>query len=149
MGTTDGELRLVGAAMAPTAERQDGRDKSVVHNYGHGGCGISLSLGCATKVQKIVRDHLGEHARGKRIAVIGAGVMGLTVATLLLELDLDLQISIYSHRDPLETTSAKAGGPWSVSGDEKGASGNEHLDQGPPARERQADGRVEGLRQDR
>ena len=28
--------------------------KFVVHNYGHGGCGISLSWGCATKVRDIV-----------------------------------------------------------------------------------------------
>jgi hypothetical protein len=29
--------------------------KFVVHNYGHGGCGISLSWGCAAKVRDIVQ----------------------------------------------------------------------------------------------
>ena len=37
------------------------------------------------------------------VAVLGAGVMGLTAATLLLE--LGLKVTIYSDRKPADTTS--------------------------------------------
>src|SRR3954452_3266562 len=86
--------------------------KLIVHNYGHGGAGITLSWGCAAKVRKIVRTYLAT-SRATEAAVLGAGVMGLTAATLLL--DLGLEVTIYSDRRPVETTSFKAGGQWAAS----------------------------------
>ena len=86
--------------------------KFVVHNYGHGGAGITLSWGCAARVRDIVRKHLGSPV-GKDVAVLGAGVMGLTAATLLRELGCN--VTIFSDRKPVETTSHKAGGQWAVS----------------------------------
>jgi D-amino-acid oxidase len=93
-------------------EAQTISSKFFVHNYGHGGAGITLSWGCAAKVRDIVKAHLvGSHET--KAAVLGAGVMGLTAATRLL--DLGLQVTIYSDRLPAQTTSAKAGGQWGVS----------------------------------
>jgi len=87
--------------------------KFIVHNYGHGGAGITLSWGCAAKVRDIVQSHL-VNSNDKDVAVLGAGVMGMTAATRLL--DLGLKVTIFSDRKPAETTSFKAGGQWEFDG---------------------------------
>jgi D-amino-acid oxidase len=93
-------------------EAETASSKFIVHNYGHGGAGITLSWGCAAKVRNVVQQHLVT-SNDLDTAVLGAGVMGLTAATLLL--DLGLNVTIYSDRKPADTTSAKAGGQWAVS----------------------------------
>src|SRR2546430_1818631 len=52
--------RTTGACRAgrPTVrvEHVPGRDRHVIHNYGHGGAGVSLSWGCAREVAGIVSE---------------------------------------------------------------------------------------------
>ncbi|MDH4071645.1 MAG: FAD-binding oxidoreductase [Gammaproteobacteria bacterium] len=80
-------------------------DKVVVHNYGHGGAGITLSWGSSALA---VRETLGMTHRD--VAIIGSGVMGLTSARLLQ--DAGWNITIYTKDMARHTTSNVAGGEW-------------------------------------
>jgi glycine/D-amino acid oxidase-like deaminating enzyme len=77
----------------------------VVHNYGHGGAGITLSWGSS----KLAVD-LGLNGHSGPVAVIGAGAMGLTTARLVQE--AGFPVTIYAAALPPETTSNIAGGQW-------------------------------------
>lgn len=81
-------------------------DKTVVHSYGHGGCGVSLSLGNA----EMVADLMPSSADDGGIAVIGAGVIGLTVARALLQ--RGHRITVYAEHFSPQTTSDAAGALW-------------------------------------
>ena len=81
-------------------------DKTVVHNYGHGGGGISLSWGSSALA---VRETLGMVPA--EAAVIGSGIMGLTSARLLQ--DAGWSVSIYTRDVARHTTSNVAAGEWS------------------------------------
>ncbi len=81
-------------------------DKVVVHNYGHGGGGITLSWGSSALA---VRETLGMEHRD--VAVVGGGVMGLTSARLLQ--DAGWNVTIYTKDVARHSTSNRAGGQWS------------------------------------
>ena len=84
-------------------------DKALVHNYGHGGAGITLSWGSS----RLAAD-LGLQGHSGPVAVIGSGVMGLTTARLVQE--AGFPVTIYTAALPPDTTSAVAGGQVSPFG---------------------------------
>ena len=81
-------------------------ERSVVHNYGHGGGGISLCWGSSA-----LAVELAAATGHRRFAVLGCGVMGLTTARLLQ--DRGYEATIYAKQLPPDTTSNIAGGQWS------------------------------------
>ena len=84
-------------------------DKKLVHNYGHGGAGITLSWGSS----KLATD-LGLPGHSGSVAVIGSGIMGLTTARLVQE--AGYPVTIYTAALPPDTTSNIAGGQWNPFG---------------------------------
>jgi glycine/D-amino acid oxidase-like deaminating enzyme len=91
-------------AAGPRIEAERIGDKRVVHNYGHGGSGWSLSWGSA----QIVRD-LAMQGGTTDIAVIGCGALGLTAATTLQR--AGAKVTIYAADRLPQTRSARATGP--------------------------------------
>jgi D-amino-acid oxidase len=85
------------------AEKLDA--KTVIHNYGHGGAGITLSWGTAQ-----LAVQLAEQMEARECAVIGCGVVGLSTARLLQQ--RGYTVRIYAKAMPPDTTSNIAGGQW-------------------------------------
>jgi glycine/D-amino acid oxidase-like deaminating enzyme len=79
------------------AERLDG--KQLIHNYGHGGGGMTLSWGTAN----LAVGFMSAQPAPGPVAVIGAGVVGLTTAILLQRTGYD--VTIYAAAAWPHTTS--------------------------------------------
>src|SRR5437588_1630951 len=101
--------------------------KLLVHNYGHGGGGMTLSWGTAALAVDLVRQYLGartsssalsvkrERSRPHHFAVLGCGVSGLSTARTLQRRFQNGPgtVTIYARDLPPDTTSNIAGGFWS------------------------------------
>jgi glycine/D-amino acid oxidase-like deaminating enzyme len=91
--------------------------KLLVHNYGHGGAGVTLSWGTASLAVDLARDFLIAHKRATpaRFAVLGCGVSGLSTALLLQRRFQNGPgtVTIYAKDLPPNTTSNIAGAWWS------------------------------------
>lgn len=94
-------------AAGPRMEVERVGDKLVVHNYGHGGSGWSLSWGSADLV---VRKALQAQPATRECAVVGCGALGLTAA--LTAQRMGLRVTIYAKERPPYVRSARATGSW-------------------------------------
>ncbi len=91
--------------------------KLLVHNYGHGGAGVTLSWGTASLAIDLAREFVSAQRRSTptRFAVLGCGVSGLSTA-LLLQRHFQNgpgTVTIYAKDLPPNTTSNVAGAWWS------------------------------------
>lgn len=93
-------------AAGPRIEVETVGAKRVVHNYGHGGSGWSLSWGSAA----MARD-LALEGGPSSVAVIGCGALGLTAALTVLR--SGVPTTIYAAERTPFTRSARATGVWS------------------------------------
>jgi len=92
-------------AAGPRLDIERVGEKTVVHNYGHGGSGWSLSWGSsAIAVEKAMT------AGEREVAVIGCGALGLTSAILLQR--AGARVTIYAKERPPDVRSARATGSW-------------------------------------
>lgn len=93
-------------AQGPRIEAEAVGDKRVVHNYGHGGSGWSLSWGSAAAARDLALE-----GGTREVAVIGCGALGLTAALQILR--AGAQVTIYAAERTPYTRSARATGVWS------------------------------------
>jgi len=92
-------------AAGPRLDSERLGDTLVVHNYGHGGSGWSLSWGSsAIAVAKAMQGSPQE------IAVIGCGALGLTSAILAQR--AGAKVTIYAREQIPDTRSFRASGAW-------------------------------------
>ncbi len=80
-------------------------EKRLVHNYGHGGGGITLSWGTSK-----LATELGLQGHSGPVAVLGSGAVGLATARLVQE--AGFPVTIYAAALPPDTTSNVAGGQF-------------------------------------
>ncbi len=92
-------------AAGPRLDTEQIGDVLVVHNYGHGGSGWSLSWGSSTIA---VQKAMGGSPR--EVAVIGCGALGLTSA--ILAQNAGARVTIYARDLLPDTRSARATGSW-------------------------------------
>lgn len=89
----------------PRIEFERIRRKNVIHNYGHGGSGWSLSWGTGQIAVEMAKAH-----RGNELAIIGCGAIGLTTA--LVAQQSGLKVTIYAKERPPYVSSHRATGSF-------------------------------------
>lgn len=85
-------------------------DAKVVHNYGHGGSGWSLSWGSSAIAARKALALSGLAGGPPVVAVIGSGALGLTSALRLQR--MGARVTIYARERAAFTRSMRATGTW-------------------------------------
>lgn len=93
-------------AAGPRIELERIAGKQVIHHYGHGGSGWSLSWGSAMQAVPLALQ-----TGAREVAVVGAGAIGLTTA--LTAQRMGLKVVIYAQDRFPDVRSNRATGTWS------------------------------------
>jgi glycine/D-amino acid oxidase-like deaminating enzyme len=93
-------------AAGPRLDTETIGDTLVVHNYGHGGSGWSLSWGSS----QIAVGKALSRGTAQEVAVLGCGALGLTSALLLQR--AGARAIIYAKELPPDVRSCRATGSW-------------------------------------
>lgn len=96
-------------AVGPRIEAERIGEKLVVHNYGHGGAGWSLSWGSGQVALDLALA--GRDASTTDVAIIGCGALGLTAAILAQRAGAK-SVTIYAKELPNATRSFNATGSY-------------------------------------
>lgn len=94
--------------MGPRIEIERVGRKAIVHNYGHGGSGWSLSWGSGRQATMLAKT-----TQVREVAVIGAGAIGLTTAVVAQR--AGFKVRIYTKDMIPNVRSFRATGVWSPS----------------------------------
>jgi glycine/D-amino acid oxidase-like deaminating enzyme len=112
--------------LGPRIETEELESTTLIHNYGHGGSGWSLSWGSAAVAADLVDTSWGKEislataslqsptlppSSVRKVAVVGCGVIGLTMARTLQR--RGYEVTIYTKAMAPDITSSKATGTWS------------------------------------
>ncbi|KAL4493528.1 hypothetical protein ABPG72_007536 [Tetrahymena utriculariae] len=98
-------------------------DKKIVHNYGHGGGGVSVGFGYSLEAVEIFERETMVYPTNRNIAVLGSGYIGLYTAYILSRRGYTVTIysdnfvsssslSQFDQTDSFPITSQVAGGIW-------------------------------------
>ena len=93
-------------AMGPRTDVESMGNKTVIHNYGHGGSGWSLSWGAAALAEQQIQAEVNTP-----VAIVGCGAIGLTTAIACQR--AGYQVTIYAKERPPYVRSSYATGIWS------------------------------------
>ncbi|GLK50018.1 D-amino-acid oxidase [Brevundimonas intermedia] len=97
-------------ATGPRLDVESVGETKVVHNYGHGGSGWSLSWGSSAIAGRKAMALAGLAGGPPVIAVIGSGALGLTSALQLQR--MGARVTIYARERAAFTRSMRATGSW-------------------------------------
>lgn len=92
-------------AAGPRIEMERLGHKQIVHNYGHGGSGWSLSWGSSALAVELARS-----TNVHELGIIGCGALGLTSAIVAQR--AGLSVRIYAKALPPDVYSMRASGLW-------------------------------------
>ncbi|NVK58284.1 MAG: FAD-dependent oxidoreductase [Alteromonadaceae bacterium] len=90
----------------PRTEVEQSGNKTLIHNYGHGGSGWSLSWGSAALAESLIQAD-----KQTPVAVVGCGAIGLTTAIQCQRAGYN--VTIYAKERPPYVRSSYATGIWS------------------------------------
>ncbi len=95
-------------------------NRTIVHNYGHGGYGVTLSPGTALEAVRMAQEKLDKSVP---VRIVGAGVIGLTTAYILAQEGYSVEIIAKDiYPDLVSAVAAAMWNPYPIASDDEARS---------------------------